>query len=337
MRAGPIITLLFSACLSSLVPNHAHAGVPATPLLPDLIAWDAPARQFMYGGFFDTNLIPGRAIYRFSAVIPNIGDGPFEIFETTHPNNTQDIYQNVHDDLGGVTQTLIASFPDADPAFGHLFFVGLAQYNLREVLPGNGVGPIVSSHDKTSFGLVDSLAYDTNLPNAPASGVYNSANSNPLGISIGWADYYHYALPGQWVDATGLPDGQYWLEVVIDPYNVVQESDDSNNTTRILVDLTVPDVVLPGDLNADGFVGIDDLNLVLANWNQNVPPADPLADPSGDGFVGIDDLNEVLGNWNAGAPPNTPANLPEPSTIVILSVFLGHHLCRNSFRNRRAE
>ncbi len=60
---------------------------------------------------------------------------------------------------------------------------------------------------------------------------------------------------------------------------------------------------LPGDLDGDGFVGINDLNIVLANWNQNVPPANPLADPSGDGFVGIDDLNEVLGNWNAGTPP----------------------------------
>ncbi len=60
---------------------------------------------------------------------------------------------------------------------------------------------------------------------------------------------------------------------------------------------------LDGDLDGDGFVGINDLNVVLGNWNQNVPPADPAADPSGDGFVGIDDLNEVLGNWNAGTPP----------------------------------
>ncbi len=60
---------------------------------------------------------------------------------------------------------------------------------------------------------------------------------------------------------------------------------------------------VPGDLNGDGFVGITDLNIVLGNWNLNVPPADPLADPSGDGFVGIEDLNAILGNWNAGTPP----------------------------------
>jgi hypothetical protein len=74
----------------------------------------------------------------------------------------------------------------------------------------------------------------------------------------------------------------------------------------------VPDI--PGDLNDDGFVGIEDLNLVYGNWNQTVPPADPRADVAGggptgddpDGTVGIADLNAVLGNWNAGDRPRQP-------------------------------
>ncbi len=77
---------------------------------------------------------------------------------------------------------------------------------------------------------------------------------------------------------------------------------------------------LTGDLDGDGFVGINDLNIVLANWNQNVPPANPLADPSGDGFIGIDDLNAVLGNWNAGTPPNAAAVIPEPTTLTLLTL-----------------
>jgi len=84
---------------------------------------------------------------------------------------------------------------------------------------------------------------------------------------------------------------------------------------------SVPEPDLLGDLDGDGFVGIDDLNLVLGNWNQNVPPANPLADPSGDGFVGIDDLNEVLGNWNAGTPPSNSANTPEPGTAAVVGLL----------------
>ncbi len=96
------------------------------------------------------------------------------------------------------------------------------------------------------------------------------------------------------------------------------------------VQLIVNSTPLVGDLNGDGFVGIDDLNLVLGNWNQNVTPGDPLqGDPSGDGFVGIDDLNQILGNWNAGTPPTAGAAVPEPATLALLS------LCGVGIMNRR--
>ena len=71
---------------------------------------------------------------------------------------------------------------------------------------------------------------------------------------------------------------------------------------------------LNGDLQFDGFVGIDDLSTVLAHWNQNVTPNERgLGDPSGDGFVGIDDLGIILGNWNTGLlpPPSVEPGLIE--------------------------
>jgi fibronectin-binding autotransporter adhesin len=85
------------------------------------------------------------------------------------------------------------------------------------------------------------------------------------------------------------------------------------------VTLEVISTLLAGDLNADGFVGIADLNIVLGVWNTNVTPGDLFAgDPSGDGFVGIADLNVVLGNWNNGTPPSEAANIPEPGTLILL-------------------
>ncbi len=61
---------------------------------------------------------------------------------------------------------------------------------------------------------------------------------------------------------------------------------------------------ITGDLNADGQVGIDDLDIVLNNWNQSVTPGNwAVGDPTGDGFVGLDDLDVVLNNWNDGESP----------------------------------
>jgi Electron transfer DM13 len=76
--------------------------------------------------------------------------------------------------------------------------------------------------------------------------------------------------------------------------------------------------LLDGDLNRDGFVGVDDLNVVLVNWNQNVTQGEAQSgDPTGDGFVGIDDLNIVLVNWNNGSPLSGIA-VPEPASAAAL-------------------
>jgi hypothetical protein len=93
-------------------------------------------------------------------------------------------------------------------------------------------------------------------------------------------------------------------------YDVIYNA---NNVT-----LSVINASLVGDLDNDGFVGITDLNLVLGNRNQTIPPGDPAADPSGDNFVGIEDLNVVLGNWNAGTPPGADSSaIPEPATLLL--------------------
>jgi MYXO-CTERM domain-containing protein len=83
---------------------------------------------------------------------------------------------------------------------------------------------------------------------------------------------------------------------------------------------------LVGDLNADGFVGIADLNIVLGTWNESQSPvaveptflSDLRADPSNDNFVGIEDLNLVLGNWNAGTPPAAGSVVPEPAALTLM-------------------
>ncbi len=81
---------------------------------------------------------------------------------------------------------------------------------------------------------------------------------------------------------------------------------------------------LLGDLNGDGFVGQDDLNVVLGAWGQTVTPGNmQLGDPSGDGFVGQDDLNPVLGNWGQGVPLAAHA-IPEPQSVILV---VGALLC----------
>ena len=90
-----------------------------------------------------------------------------------------------------------------------------------------------------------------------------------------------------------------------------------------------------GDLDGDGFVGINDLNLVLGHWNQTVPKGDRyMGDASKDGFVGISDLGYVLQDWNLSESPPAEALavVPEPATSMFLCV--AGLTCLNARRHR---
>ena len=85
-------------------------------------------------------------------------------------------------------------------------------------------------------------------------------------------------------------------------------------------------VAIPGDLNGDGYVGLDDLQPILDHWNQNVTVGDAsmgdIAGPGGtgpDGYVGLDDLQPVLDHWNEGTLP-TPSSVPEPASLALLGL-----------------
>jgi|GEM_PF-1094632 len=115
---------------------------------------------------------------------------------------------------------------------------------------------------------------------------------------------------------------------------ILQEAEGSNrwyfmsaeSSTPAVLEYTIGDEALPGDLNGDGFVGGDDLDIVRGFWGQNVTAGDLLeGDPSGDGFVGGDDLDIVRANWGQGAPPS-PNAVPEPATFVGLLMLVAASL-----------
>ena len=49
---------------------------------------------------------------------------------------------------------------------------------------------------------------------------------------------YSANLSGQWIDVTDVAAGSYVLEITLDPLNVIDELDETNNVT--LVNVTIP-------------------------------------------------------------------------------------------------
>ncbi len=83
---------------------------------------------------------------------------------------------------------------------------------------------------------------------------------------------------------------------------------------------------IDADVNADGFVGLGDLDILLSHWNQTVPLGDKTQGDlagSGDGFIGLSDLDVILNSWNQGTPPAVATIIPEPTTTTYLLLALG--------------
>jgi len=251
----------------------------------------------LQGGGFDTALNPiptdppvvnepGRSNLRGTIAMAKLGGDPNsatdQFFFNLANNSTNLDYQN-----GGFTvfARVLGNGMDLIDAFASLTTINLggAFTNVPVLVdPVQGNIPVVM----TNVGVVQLRIGDTDL-----DGAVSQADADLLATTL--------------VGGTDQP----------------QFDVDANGTVN-QADLDLLNALILGDIDGDGFVGIADLNVVLGNWNQNVPPGDPLADPSGDGFVGIDDLNAVLAAWNAGSPPPpaTGATLPEPASLALLGL-----------------
>lgn len=73
------------------------------------------------------------------------------------------------------------------------------------------------------------------------------------------------------------------------------------------------------DVNQDGFVGVEDLDILLAHWGNNTATL-AQGDLNGDGTVDGTDLAVVIDNWGHGTPPDTA--VPEPASALSLGGVL---------------
>lgn len=210
---------------------------PTYQLLPDLTVLADERRNYLYDAVLERS--GGTTLLRFTTATANIGEGTAQLVGSDiNPAGMQNVLQRIYDTDGGFTDRLAGEFL-YHPQHNHIHFDGYADYHLRAVTPGGGVGEVVAAAEKISFCLVDSAPYDLSLPGAPATAQFTSCGAVSQGISVGWVDVYGDHLPDQTIDVTGLPAGTYWLENVVDPENAILELDETNNTTRILIELDV--------------------------------------------------------------------------------------------------
>lgn len=152
-----------------------------------------------------------RRLMVFDVVIVNAGGGDLVVGDRSEPGN------------------FYAPIFYLDECHGHYHMQGFSEYLVR-----NGDGDVVGTGHKQGFCFEDSFKFSGN-----PSGGYNC---NYQGITQGWGDWYYKQLPGQWVDVTDLPAGDYMLEVNINVQELPYQFEEGENRypNSIQVPASVP-------------------------------------------------------------------------------------------------
>ena len=176
-------------------------------MLPDLTPWVDLSKGYLYNWSIDTTEMPGHTLLRLTSASANVGQGKMEIRGgADNGDGTQQVYQRVYNSDGTFTDRLAGDFV-FHPAHNHIHFEDFAQYNLRARPDDNSVGAIVSDGSKTSFCLEDVDAYNKSLPGRAAVGRLHNLHRRASRDLRRLGRRYRSYLEGQWIDITGIPDG----------------------------------------------------------------------------------------------------------------------------------
>jgi hypothetical protein len=225
--AKMILQGLLSLLVSAMFVSAAWAQ-QGLELLPNLAAQPA-------GDISVVTTRTGELELRLSATTFNRGDGALELFAGETGQGRQNIYQRVYLDDGSSYARLAGTFVWHE-AHAHFHFEDYALYTLQQV---QGKGKSRRTSAKTTFCVMDTDLVDGSLPGAPAGAVYDGCGETIQGMSVGWADTYRSHLAGQEISLSKLKDGDYRLIIEADPQDRILETDETDNTSCMLLRLNI--------------------------------------------------------------------------------------------------
>jgi Lysyl oxidase len=137
----------------------------------------------------------------------------------------------------------------------HYHLKDFTDYRLR-----NQDGSVAATGHKQSFCLTDMVEAASSSEQAPpgthpppltsmSSGIDGPTTGDDHGtcsrLSAGWADVYGVGTPCQWIDITGFPEGDYILELEVNPLRKIPEVSTDNNMARIPVHIPAEGSCVP--------------------------------------------------------------------------------------------
>jgi hypothetical protein len=193
---------------------------------------------------------------QFTHITWDAGAGPFEIDPTYNAQTgtasfTEAIYAMNKPGVWTLDHKVpVAATGVFNPPSDYQF--PLTKFTLNTVNADGSVGSVVATSPKTDY-CITGDTFVGGVPNAPNNTTPPESNcddpNKPLGWSVGWGDEYDQTDDGQPIDLTGVPDGTYILQGIVDPQHVLTESDPSNNVVDTEVQISGNSVTVLSQTN----------------------------------------------------------------------------------------
>jgi hypothetical protein len=204
--------------------NYDPVAKPRRDLLPDLVALpqqNVTLGPVPAGSSCDPSEIGAHVCLRFDQVLGNIGAGPLELrFDRQRIYRSDGSSRDVAITVGAFAQSRLWLSDRHGSRLGSAPVASGEQ--VAFCLAGTSINP-----DYWARRAFAADAY-------PAPGCLASKQ----GLAVGWTDEYSWSAPGQYVEVSGVPDGDYVLDTTIDPANELIESDTTNNCGSVRVRLS---------------------------------------------------------------------------------------------------
>ena len=150
-----------------------------------------------------------REYLRFSNGIANTGSGNWQMIPI-FPDGTsliQEAAQQFLDSNGNIICQETVSETLFHPAHNHWHMADIAKFSIYDGIPEEWIE--IGNSIKVSFCLIDWYNMDGNSNTKERT--YFDCERGMQGIQVGWVDQYHQELPGQELEITDLPQGEYYL------------------------------------------------------------------------------------------------------------------------------
>ena len=210
------------------------------------------------------------------------------------------------------TADLFFGDPSTNPLFvwaachAHYHFQNYMAYRLRD-----SSGKLVAVGLKVGFCVLDVFRWSSSGAN---SAKYDCNNQ---GIQVGWGDLYDSTLDGQWIDITGLPDGNYVIEAEANPLGIIQESNYGNNLIQVSISIGNPNSPPLNDNFASSQALLGGFSSVVGTTVNATKEA---GEPNHAGNAGG---HSIWYNWTAPSTKSVTIDTLSSSFNTLLAVYTG--------------